>query len=195
VVVDNNQLTLYQISEPLTSTSSATQANPYPFGTDLNGNRLNDPIPDTIFDPATLTVISPPAAGASALLDKLTINKPDLGDQIQAEISATGEVSGGAQFAYRLSISNNSGTALNGVQAVLTLPAGAVFVGATDGSAIVDGLNVIVTIGRLAPGSVDAVQITVQAPASGSKHLLARGSFRSATALPVEAGAVNTNVN
>src|SRR5262249_6212862 len=51
VVVNNNVLTLYQISEPLTDTSSGMPQNPAPFGRDYQGNPLNDPIPDTVFDP------------------------------------------------------------------------------------------------------------------------------------------------
>jgi hypothetical protein len=54
-LVDHNQLTLYQISEPLQSTSSATSADPAPYGTDINGQQLNDPIPDTQLDPADRT--------------------------------------------------------------------------------------------------------------------------------------------
>jgi hypothetical protein len=195
IVVKDNELTLYQISEPLSNTSSATEAHPYPFGTDINGNRLNDPIPDTVFDPATLTVLSPPANGPSALLDKITIQKPHLGDQIEAEISAPDEVAAGSQFVYSLSISNNAQIPLNGVQAVLTLPEGAVFAGATGGSSIIEGSSVIVTIGRLATGATDKVQVTVQAPASGTKHLKARGAFRSATALPVDAGTASTTID
>jgi len=195
IVVKDNELTLYQISEPLSNTSSATQANPYPFGTDIDGKRLNDPIPDTVFDPATLTVVSAPASGPSVLLDKVTIQKSNLEDQIEAEISAPKQVPGSSQFVYSLSISNNSRIALNGVQAVVELPEGAHFVGATGGSAVVDGSSVIVTIGRLGAGATHTVQVTVQAPASGSKHLMVRGSFRSATALPVDAGAADTEVD
>lgn len=58
VVVDHNKLTLFQISEPLQSTSSATSADPAPYGTDANGRPLNDPIPDTDIDPST--GLSPP---------------------------------------------------------------------------------------------------------------------------------------
>jgi uncharacterized repeat protein (TIGR01451 family) len=136
IVVNDNELTLYQISEPLSNTSSATQSNPFPFGTDINGKRLNDPIPDTVFDPATLTVISPPATGPSALLDKITINKPDLRDGLEADLSAPHDVSAGDQFAYTLAISNNSGIGLNGTQAVFALPDGVQFVQATGGSAL-----------------------------------------------------------
>jgi uncharacterized repeat protein (TIGR01451 family) len=197
VVVNNNQLTLYQISEPLSSSSSATAANPFPFGTDINGNRVNDPIPDTVFDPAMLTVISPPASGHSALLDKVTVQKPDLEASLQAELSAPQNVPGGAQFAYTLKVSNNSGIALNGVQAVVSLPDGVQFFGAAGGSVTVDGSNVIVTIGRLAPGAADDIQVTVQAHAAGSNgdHVMARAHVRSATALPVDAGTVNTKID
>src|SRR5215472_13162847 len=71
VVVRGNQLTLYQITEPLQPTSSATAANPAPFGTDVNGAPLNDPIPDALVDPSAGNVVSSPATGQSALLDKV----------------------------------------------------------------------------------------------------------------------------
>jgi hypothetical protein len=194
VVVNDNELNLYQISEPLSNASSATQTNPYPFGTDINGGRLNDPIPDTVFDPATLTVISPPATGPSALLDKVTITKPDLKSGLEATLSAPNEVSPAGQFNYTMEISNDSGVSLNGVQAVVTLPDGVVFVGATGGSVTINGPKVIVTIGRLATGATSTIEITVQAPASGSKLLMASGTVRSATALPTDAGKPNTKV-
>ena len=197
VVVEDNQLTLYQITEPLTNNSSATQSSPFPFGTDIHGNRLNDPIPDTVFDPATETVISAPAVGTPALLDKITISKPDLDDALSTTLSAPHAVAGGAQFVYTLEISNKSDIALNGTQAMLELPEGVVYVGATGGPATAGGANVIVTIGRLAGGSTSTVQVTVRAPASGSKsdHLLAHGKVRSSTALPVSTGAAETQVS
>jgi hypothetical protein len=197
IVVNDNELSLYQISEPLSNGSSATPANPYPFGTDINGKRLNDPIPDTVFDPATLTVISAPATGPSALLDKITIDKPDLEDGLSAKLTAPHKVSAGDQFIYSLAISNNSGVPLNGAQAVLILPDEALYVGATGGSATVDGSKVVVTIGRLANGSTHTVQVAVQAPAAESKnqHFLAHGTVRSSTALPVDAGTVQTHVS
>jgi hypothetical protein len=197
IVVNNNQLTLYQISEPLSGASSATPANPLPFGTDINGSRLNDPIPDTVFDPATLTVISPPASGPSALLDKLTVQKPDLGSGINAQLSAPQDVARGVPFTCTLALSNNSGIALNGVQAILSLPEGAQFLGAAGGSATVDGSNIVVTIGRLIPGAAESVQVTVQPPASASNgdDLTCHGSLRSATALPVDAGTVSAKLN
>jgi hypothetical protein len=197
IVVHDNRLTLYQISEPLTNSSSATQANPYPYGTDTNGNRLNDPIPDTVFDPATETVVSAPAVGTPALLDKITISKPDLDDRLTAKLSAPHTVASSGPLVYTIQISNNSGISLNGTQAVLELPEGAVYVEATGGSGTADGSNVIVTIGRLADRSTSTVQVTVRAPASGPKNeqILAHGKVRSSTALPVDAGTAQTKVN
>src|SRR5262249_61084435 len=49
VVVEDNELTLYQITEPLGATSSATPQQPAPFGTDYRGRPLNEPIPYTVF--------------------------------------------------------------------------------------------------------------------------------------------------
>ena len=42
VVVNNNSLTLLQISEPLQSTPSASPSNPYPYGADFFGAAIND---------------------------------------------------------------------------------------------------------------------------------------------------------
>jgi len=197
IVVNNNRLTLFQISDPLTDSSSATSSNPYPFGTDMNGNRLNDPIPDTIVDPATASVISPPAVGKSALLDKITVEKPDLSHEITAHLSAPHDVAAGGRFIYTVEISNNSTVSVNGAQAVVALPEGVTFVSVNEGSATVNGRDVVVTIGRLSAGSRTTVQVTVQVLPSGSKtgHLLAYGIVRSGTALPVDAGKVQTKVN
>src|SRR6202158_4007933 len=88
IVVKDNKLTLYQISEPLLPTSSATSASPAPFGTDVNRKAVNDPIPDTLVDPATGNVVSPAADGPSALLDTFVVTKPDLEDQLHARLEA-----------------------------------------------------------------------------------------------------------
>ena len=53
IVVNGDTLNLYQISEPLGTTTSATAAHPAPYGTDYLGRPLNDPLPDTDIDPAT----------------------------------------------------------------------------------------------------------------------------------------------
>src|SRR5262249_7067104 len=78
VTVNDNLLTLYQISEPLSTKSSATAENPAPFGTDYQGKPINDPIPDTVFDPVARRVVSSSGTGTPALLDKVTVIKPDI---------------------------------------------------------------------------------------------------------------------
>jgi hypothetical protein len=191
IVVNGNQLTLRQITEPLTNSSSATPANPFPFGTDINGNRLNDPIPDTVFDPVIRTVISPPAVGTPALLDAFSLTKPELEDA-NMEFSAPDKVSVGDRFDYTLTVSGLN-RALNGAQAVLTLPEGVQFVSSSGGvSASVNGSAVVVTLGRISPGDKVKVMVTVQALEKGELH--ARAQVRSATAMPVDAGSANTHI-
>jgi hypothetical protein len=192
ITVNGNELMLRQITEPLSNSSSATPANPYPFGTDINGNRLNDPIPDTIFNPATLSVVSPPAVGTPALLDAFTVTKPDLGDGVEVNFEAADRVSIGDTFDYSLDIANQSRFALNGTQALLTMPEGVQFVSATGGTVTIAGLDVIVTFGRLAQRDTHSVRITVKAASGPELH--ATAEIRSSTALPVKAGSVNTHV-
>src|SRR5258708_23978419 len=152
IVVRANKLPLYQFSEPLLTTSSATGTNPAPFGTDVNGNRVNDPIPDTLVDPATGNVVATPADGPSALLDKFVVTKPDLEDQLRARLSAPGSVTSGGQFTYTLHVENRSPYALNGTQAVFELPSDGTLVNSPDGGAVQLGRTVVVTFGRLAAG-------------------------------------------
>jgi len=147
--------------------------------------------------PATRTVISPPASGPSALLDKISVRKPQLEKDFEAKLSAPTDVASGGQFTYTLAIHNGSEVAVNGVQAVLALPEGVQFLGAVGGSATINSSQVIVTIGRLPTSAASTVQITVQVLDSAPKgdQLKARGHVRSSTALPVDAGSVTTKVN
>jgi hypothetical protein len=196
IVMKDNKLTLYQISEPLLSTSSATSANPAPFGTDVNGNPVNDPIPDTLVDPATGNVVSPPADGPSALLDKFVVVKPDLDDHLRITLRAPESVRPGTQFTYRLSVENHSAYNLNGTQAVFTLPHDVIFVDSPDGSAVQVGNSVVVTVGRLSAGGSAEIHLNVAvAPNVGPRDVLkARAAVRSSTALSVEADAVRTRI-
>jgi len=193
----DNKLTLYQISEPLQSKSSATTANPAPFGTDVNGNPVNDPIPDTLVDPATGNVVSAPATGPSALLDKFVVTKPNLEDQLRIQLNAPESVTPGAQFTYRLHVENASSYGLNGTQAVFELPDGVNFVSSSDGGAVRVGHTVVVTMGRLAAGASADVHLTVGVDPSAGKGdiLTATAGLRSSTALPVEGDEVRTRVS
>jgi len=188
VLVDDNRLTLYQISEPLTGSSSATSSNPAPFGRDFFGAPINDPLPDTIFDPASRTVISKPATGPSALLDKLTVTKPDLSRDVRVGLKLAHSTSGSVRT-LDVKIENGSAYGLNGAQIVLTLPEGVSFDAVNAGTATVQGQDVVVSLGRIPPAGTRILQITVIVPASGDEgsDLDLDAELRSSTALPVRA--------
>jgi len=196
VVVTGNSLTLYQISEPLLTSSSATPSNPAPFGTDVNGAPLNDPIPDVLVDPATGNVVTPPADGPSALLDEFTVTKPDLEGDLVVRLNAPATANLGTVVALRVDVTNNSSYALNGVQIVLTLPGGTTFVGAASDSLTVQGHEVVVTLGRLVPGAGTTVEIgaAIDNGLHDGTDLEAQAVVRSSTALPVKSNKTNTRV-
>jgi hypothetical protein len=196
ILINDNKLTLYQISEPLLPTSSATTANPAPFGTDVNGKPVNDPIPDTLVDPATGNVVSPPADGPSVLLDRFSVTKPDLADQLSAHLHAPDSVRPGAQFTYVLSVVNSSSYNLNGTQAVFSLPNDVTLVSSPDGSAVQVNNSVVVTVGRLAAGTSKDIHLNVAVTgAHNGDKLTATGLVRSSTALSAQSDQVRTVVN
>jgi uncharacterized repeat protein (TIGR01451 family) len=196
VVVDHNKLTLYQISEPLQTTSSATSADPAPYGTDINGQPLNDPIPDTQINPATGQVISAPGSGTSALLDEWTVTKAELGDSVSAKLSAANKVSAGQTLTYTASIQNSSDYALNGTQVHIQLPQGTTLAGTTSDTLTVEGDEVVVTLGRIGAGSEQTVEIPVLVSAEnrGNERLVASAKVSSSTALPIRTNVVITHV-
>jgi hypothetical protein len=188
VVVHDNRFTLYQITEPLQATSSATPSNPAPFGTDADGRPLNDPIPDTLIDPTTGNVVTPPATGTPALLDRFTVVKPKLAGHLTATVTGGPVASGAATFTYRVAVNNGSPYALNGTQVVLTLPSGVQFAGPVTDASTVHGREVVVTLGRLEAGASATASIPAQASGDGENDD-ARGErpsvvVRSATAMP-----------
>jgi uncharacterized repeat protein (TIGR01451 family) len=194
VIVRDNTLTLYQITEPLTSASSATPGNPAPFGTDVNGTPLNDPIPDTLIDPATGNVVTAPATGASALLDKFTVTKPDLSELLHVHLSAPHSVVPGGQLTYTLTAHNDTSHGLNGTQAVFEIPSGVTFVASPDGTATQVGNQFVITIGRLDPGASAVVHLQTQGNAEAGSELRAAALLRSSTALSASSNEVRTSV-
>jgi uncharacterized repeat protein (TIGR01451 family) len=194
VIVRDNKLTLYQITEPLTSSSSANSSNPAPFGTDVNGTPLNDPIPDTLVDPATGNVVSAPATGPSALLDKFVVTKPDLSDNLGVHLSASHSVVPGGQLTYTLNVRNGSSHGLNGTQAVFEIPSGVTFVSSPDGISTQVGNQVVVTIGRLDAGGSAVLRIQTQVNAEAGSELTGTALLRSSTALSTPADEVHTSV-
>ncbi|MDB6104454.1 MAG: hypothetical protein JWO52_4453 [Gammaproteobacteria bacterium] len=196
VLVDRNKLTLYQISEPLQTVSSATPADPAPFGTDINGAPVNDPIPDTQVDPSTGQVVSAPATGASALLDAWTVTKPDVDDSVMAKLSAPGQIKPGQAITYTVSIRNDSKYALSGTQVRLRIPHALAFAGTSSDVVTIQGDQVVYTLGYLAVGAEQTVTIPMSVPSNVRSHdvLRVRAQLYSSTALPVETNAVLTNV-
>lgn len=196
VLVNNNTLTLYQITEPLQSTSSATASDPAPYGTDINGNPLKDPIPDTLLDSTTGNLLSAPATGTSALLDAWTITKPDLSSSMTAQLSAPPSVAPGGLLVYSIVLTNNSTTALNGTQVRLTPSSNAVFAGTPSDTVTVQGSDIVTTIGRLAAGAQQEIQIQtrVASNASPNSTITTSASVNSATAVPIATNGVTTKV-
>jgi uncharacterized repeat protein (TIGR01451 family) len=194
VLVDHNKLTLYQISEPLLSSSSATPADPAPYGTDIDGKPLNDPIPDTEVDPSTGQVVSAPATGTSVLLDKWTVTKPEVRDSIFAKLSTHNHVKAGDALTYTVAVHNGSQYSLNGTQVRLRLPHGLTFAGTPGNTATVVGDEVIITLGRLASGSEQTIEIPalVSQDSRGAEVIETRAHVTSSTALPIESNSVTT---
>jgi uncharacterized repeat protein (TIGR01451 family) len=195
VVVDRNKLTLYQITEPLQSTSSATAADPAPYGTDINGKPLNDPIPDTEVDPSTGLVTSAPATGASALLDAWTVSKPEINGTLVAKLAAPSVTKPGQSVTYSVSLRNDSEYALSGTQVRFHLPRGLAFAGTPSDVVTVHGDEVVLTLGYLAVGAQQSVEIPASVPGTFRPQVLvAHAHVFSSTALPVETNFVATGV-
>lgn len=193
VVVEGSKLTLYQISEPLQSTSSATSANPAPYGTDVYGEPLNDPIPDTVVDPATGQVISAPANGTSALLDKWTIEKPNLHGTVSIDVSAPKQAVAGSELVYTIHLSNASQYGLNGTQVRLHLPAGLALANAS-ANTTVQGDELVLTVGRLAASESKEIPISIMA-GQGGVVLDTFATLSSSTARPIQSNHVETKIS
>jgi hypothetical protein len=197
VVVNDNALTLYQISEPLGANSSATAQHPAPFGTDYKGGPLNDPLPDTVFDPVAKTVLSAPATGQPALLDKITVTKPDISEDVEVALRAPEHVKRGGPIELAFAFRNRTEHALNGTQVVFTLPEGVAFESTTAGTTTVQGRDVVVSLGRTLPGQTIEIQMrgNVSRSAKPGSTLVFSGLLRSGTALPVIAEHQATKVH
>jgi hypothetical protein len=184
-VVDGNELTFYQVSEPLLPTSSATASNPAPYGTDASGRPVNDPIPDTLVDPATGKVVTAPATGPSALLDLFRVTRPDLGEQVEVKLERPEGMRSGDAIAYRVRIDNRSEYPLNGAQVVVTLPKDVSFAGALDDRTTLHGRKVVVTLGRLTRGASATVEVSGRMSSRASGRDSAKVLLRTSTAQTV----------
>ena len=193
VLVDGNTMTLYQISEPLSGSSSATASVPAPYGTDINGKPLNDPIADTVLNGTTGTLMSAPATGPSALLDQWTITKPDVSSSVHVSVSAPSHTS--EPIVYEITFSNNGTTPLNGTQVRLTVSSRLKSAFSPTEPVTLRGREVIYTVGRLAPGARQTIQINTRLASPEAATIIAGVSLISGTALPVAGNLVATGVS
>jgi uncharacterized repeat protein (TIGR01451 family) len=124
------------------------------------------------------------------------VTKPEVEGTLKAELSAPHTVTPGTVLSYTLSVSNRTGYALNGTQAVVTLPKGASFTGTLGDAVTQNGKEVVVTIGRLEPEEIRSIQVEVKVPAVNDDDavLIASAKIRSATAMPVDSNDVRTRV-
>ncbi|BAC89904.1 purple acid phosphatase family protein [Gloeobacter violaceus] len=190
VVVDGDHLTLYQISEPLSATCSASAADPFPYGSDADGKALADPLADPLLDPATGELVTPATLGTPALLDKFTVTRPDLTGRLSVELHVPTGTTRSQTLPCRVRLVNRSPYALNGTQVVLGLPTGVTFAAYRGKERCTQHeRSVVVTVGRLEKGAKKTVTIECfvarEAPPDVSQAITA--SVRTSTALPVVA--------
>jgi hypothetical protein len=196
ITVDDNQLTLYQISEPLSAHSSATATNPAPFGRDYRGVAVNDPLPDTVFDPVSRTVVSAPAGdGVPVLLDKIGVVKPDISDRSTVALSAPKKVAPGDAIDFTFIFKNGSAYALTGAQAIVALPEDVIFDSVSLGTATQHGSELVISLGRLVPGSTTTLHVHGHVSSPAHHKLHASAALRSGTALPVVGAESTTKVH
>jgi hypothetical protein len=102
----------------------------------------------------------------------------------------------GGLLALTFTCRNDSAYALNGAQAVVTLPEGVTFDSASSGSVTLQAQDVVVSLGRLLPGSAVTLEVRgrVSESAPGPK-LEGFGILRSGTALPVAGNRTITRLN
>ncbi|MDD2723106.1 MAG: hypothetical protein PHH59_03670 [Methylovulum sp.] len=126
-----------------------------------------------------------------------TVTKPVIANTLKTKLIAPYNAKAGNTFSYKLSIGNNTGYALNGTQAVLTLPEHAELVSKLGDAAVQVGKTVIITLGRLDTDAVRNVQVDVKIPAipNGNAKVAASALIRSATAMPVSSNQVLTKIS
>jgi uncharacterized repeat protein (TIGR01451 family) len=116
---------------------------------------------------------------------------------VRIDLSAPDSANPGGTIPYSISIRNNNGTTpLNGTQIRLTVPFGVTSGTMPTDPVTVQGSDIVYTIGRLAPGSEQTVQINVQIT-NDEKHvemIRTQVSLTSGTAQPVPGNSVTTKV-
>jgi len=127
------------------------------------------------------------ATGTPALLDTLSVVKPDISDRVKVKLKAPEHVSPGDSIAVSFSFKNDSPYALNGAQVVVSLPDSVSFDFASVGTATVHGRDVVVSLGRTVSKQHVEAEIHGHVSHSVGSELSTEGLLRSGTALAVVA--------
>ncbi len=183
IVVNGNKLTHYQISEPLLRRRRLRAPTRPLTGSTITAMPLKDPIPDTVVNPATGQIAAAASQdGSPALLDKWTIEKPDLDEMVTVRVAPPKYGNDDLQIIVK----NRSPYALNGAQLVLDLPRASSYAGPIDDKHSLIGDDLVLTVGRIGQGEIVSVNVPMQG--YGGLHEGLRGELRSATALPIRLG-------
>ena len=108
-----------------------------------------------------------------------------MSDAIVAKLVAPAKSQAGQTLTYTVTIANYSEYNLNGTQVHFTLPSSVSFAGTAGETATLNGNEVVLTVGRLAAGSEQSVQIPVLVAPDARGLLLAEAQVSSATALTI----------
>jgi len=106
------------------------------------------------------------------------------------------EIAPGQAITYAVSVRNDSEYALSGTQVRLHMPHDLAFAGTAGDVVTVQGDEIVFTLGYLAVGAQQTVQIPMSVPSNVRPHkvLRLRAHLYSSTALPLETNAVSTTV-
>ena len=145
-------------------------------------------------DPATGLVVSPASDGASTLLDKWTIEKPNLRSDVAIALSASEHAASDGQLIYSIHLSNVSPYALNGAQVRLCLSGAVSFAGTPSDTTTVQDDEIVVTVGRLDQGASQDLSIPMKV-AKKDGEIEAFATLTSSTARPIHSNHVETSLN
>lgn len=119
-----------------------------------------------------------------------------MGSSVDAKLVTPDKVHAGQNFTYTVTISNKSQYALNGTQVRLELPRAVGFAGTLGDTVTLQEDEVVVTVGRVAVGGEQTVEIPVQVSANARRkeHLFTSGEISSSTALPIMTNKAATSI-
>lgn len=115
-----------------------------------------------------------------------------MGYSVAARLTAPDKSKAGQTLTYTVTIRNNSEYNLNGTQVHFTLPSLVSFAGAVGETTTLNGNELVLTVGRLAAGNEQSVQIPVHVKQDARGLLLAEAQVSSATAMTIRTNPTTT---